>query len=193
MTAPAKINYKFYQGSTVYEILRWESTEIVYKPITSITKAAPVVITAPNHGLPEDWRVKVTSVLGMTDINDTSTYHRVNSVTTDTVTIRDINSLNFKTYTGGGVLEYNKPIGLSGYTGVMRIKAKITDTDVLYEANVANGGIIIDTVNSAIYINLPSSVTSNFTFSTAVYSLILTSNNGNVIPFTSGSISLIKV
>ena len=193
MTAPAKINYKFYQGSTVYEILRWESTEIVYKPITGISKAAPVVITAPNHELPEDWRVKVTSVLGMTDINDTSNYHRVNSVTTDTVTIRDINSLNFKTYTGGGVLEYNKPIGLSGYTGVMRIKAKITDTDVLYEANVANGGIIIDTVNSAIYINLPSSVTSTFSFSTAVYSLILTSNNGNVIPFSSGSITLIKV
>lgn len=193
MTAPAKINYKFYQGSTVYEILRWESTEIVYKPITNITKSAPVVITAPNHELPEDWRVKVTSVLGMTEINDTSNYHRVNSVTTDTVTIRDINSLNFKAYTSGGVLEYNKPIGLSGYTGVMRIKAKATDTEVLYTANVANGGIIIDTVNSAIYINLPSSVTSAFTFSTAVYSLILTSNNGTVIPFTSGSISLIKV
>ena len=193
MTAPAKINYKFYQGSTVYEILRWESTEIVYKTITDISKSAPVVITAPNHELPEDWRVKVTSVLGMTDINDTSNYHRVSSVTNDTVTIRDINSLNFKTYTGGGVLEYNKPIGLNGYTGIMRIKAKATDTDVLYEASVANGGIIIDSVNSAIYINIPSTTTATFSFSTAVYSLILTSNNGNVIPFTSGSISIIKV
>lgn len=193
MTAPAKINYKFYQGSTVYEILRWESTEIVYKTITDISKSAPVVITAPNHELPEDWRVKVTSVLGMTDINNISNYYRVSSVTGNTVTIRDINSLNFKDYTSGGVLEYNKPIGLNGYSGIMRIKAKATDTISLYEATVANGGIIVDASNSAIYINIPADVTSTFTFSTAVYSLILTSNNGDVIPFTSGSISLIKV
>ena len=193
MTAPAKINYKFYQGSTVYEILRWESTEIVYKPITAITKAAPVVITALSHEIPNDWRVKVTSVLGMTDINDISNYYRVNSVTTDTVTIRDINSLNFKTYTGGGVLEYNKPIDLNGYTARMRIKAKATDTDVIYEANTDNGGIIVDNTNKSISINLPANLTASFSFSTAVYSLILTSNNGTVIPFASGSITLIKV
>lgn len=193
MTAPAKINYKFYQGSTVTEILRWESTEKVYKPITAITKSAPVVITAVAHEIPNDWRVKVTSVLGMTDINDVSNYYRVSSVTNDTVTIRDINSLNFKTYTGGGVLEYNKPIDLNGYSAVMRIKAKATDTDLLYEANVDNGGIIINNVNKSITISLSANITASFSFSTAVYSLILTSNNGNVIPFTSGTISLIKV
>ena len=193
MTAPAKINYKFYQGSTVYEILRWESTVKVYKPITAITKAAPVVISSLGHEIPNDWRVKVTSVLGMTDINDISNYYRVNSVTYDTVTIRDINSLNFKTYTGGGVLEYNKPVDLNGYTAVMRIKAKATDTTLIHEASTDNGGIVIDNVNKSISIKISPSVTSSFTFSTAVYNLVLTSNNGTVMPFTSGSISLIKV
>ena len=77
MTAPARINYKIYQGTTVSEVLRWESTVKVYKPITAITKSAPVVITSINHSLPIDWRVKITSVLGMLDINDTNNYYRV--------------------------------------------------------------------------------------------------------------------
>jgi hypothetical protein len=193
MTAPAKINYKFYQGSTVTEILRWESTTKVYKPITGITNSAPVVITSLAHEIPNDWRVKITSVLGMTDINNVSNYYRVNNVTANTVTILDINSLSFKTYTSGGVLEYNKPIDLNGYTATMRIKSKITDANVLYEANTSNGGIVIDNVNKSISIKLSASVTSSFTFPSAVYTLILTSNNGNVIPLSSGTITMIKV
>jgi hypothetical protein len=193
MTAPAKINYKFYQGSTVTEILRWESTTKVYKPITGITNSAPVVINSLAHEIPNDWRVKITSVLGMTDINNVSNYYRVSNVTANTLTILDINSLGFKTYTGGGVLEYNKPIDLNGYTAVMRIKTKITDTNILYEASTSNGGIVIDNINKSISIKLSATTTSSFTFTSAVYTLILTSNNGNVIPLSSGTITMIKV
>ena len=192
MSAPGKINYKFYQGATVNEVLRWESTDKVYKPITAITKAAPVVITALAHGIPIDWRVKVTNVIGMTDINDITNYFRVSAVTTDTVTINSINSLGFKDYTSGGVLEYNKPIDLSGFTATMRIKAKATDTVIIYEANTTNGRIIINNTNKSIVINIPASVTDTFSFTTAYYLLELISSNGEVIPFTTGTISLVK-
>ena len=192
MSAPGKINYKFYQGATVNEVLRWESTDKVYKPITAITKAAPVVITAVAHGLPIGWRTKVTSVLGMTDINDITNYYRVSAITTNTVTIDTINSLGFKEYISGGVLEYNKPIDLNGYTARMVIKAKATDPNILYEADTTNGNIIISDINKTITINIPASITDTFNFTTAYYLLEVYSNNGEVIPFTTGNISIVK-
>lgn len=191
MTAPAKINYKFYQGATVKEVLRWESTVKVYKPITNITKSAPVVLTVPNNELPVDWRVKVTSVLGMLDINSTENYNRSSTVTTNTVTINDINSLSFKEYVSGGVIEYNKPIDLSGLTASMTIKANPTDTTNIYLATTANGGIIINNTTKTITISIPASVTATFDFVTAYYQLEITDILGDITPLSSGTITLI--
>ena len=191
MTAPAKINFKIYKGSTFAEVLRWESTVKQYIPITNISKSAPVIVTAPAHGIPLDWRVKVTSVLGMTDINSATVYYPVTNVTTDTVTINDINSLGFKDYTSGGVLEYNKPIDLAGYTARMRIKVKASDTAVAYLATTENGGIIINNTRKSITISIADEVTDTFTFITGVYFLELTSPSGVVTPFTYGNVSLL--
>ena len=62
MSAPVKLNFKIYQGSTFKEVLRWETSTKVYKPISSITKAAPMVISSTAHGIPVGWRTKVTNV-----------------------------------------------------------------------------------------------------------------------------------
>lgn len=191
MTAPAKINYRFYKGSTVKEVLRWESTVKVYKPITGITRSAPVVLTVPNNEVPVDWRVKVTSVLGMLDINSTETYNRATAVTTNTITINDINSLNFKDYVSGGVIEYNKPIDLTNYTASMTIKANVTDIANIHLATTANGGIIINNTTKTIVISIPASVTDTFDFVTAYYLLEIIDSTGSVIPFSAGTITLI--
>ena len=191
MTAPAKINYRFYKGSTVKEVLRWESTVKVYKPITGITRSAPVVLTVPSNEVPVDWRVKVTSVLGMLDINSTETYNRATAVTTNTITINDINSLNFKDYVSGGVIEYNKPIDLTNYTASMTIKANVTDTANIHLATTANGGIIINNTTKTIVISIPASVTDTFDFVTAYYLLEIIDSAGSVIPFSAGTITLI--
>ena len=190
MTAPAKINFKIYKGSTFTEVLRWESTIKQYIPITNISKSAPVVITAPAHGVPLDWRVKVTSVLGMTDINSATIYYPVSNVTTDSLTINDINSLGFKDYISGGVIEYNKPIDLAGYTARMRIKVKPSDTTTVHLATSENGGIILNNTRKTITINIAAEVTDTFTFVTGVYFLELTSPSGIVTPFIAGNIAL---
>ena len=95
MSAPAKLNFKVYQGSTFNEVLRWESSLKVYAPITTITRSAPLVITAPAHGIPVEWRVKFTNILGMTDLNSDTTYHQVSGTTEDTLTFNAVNSLGF--------------------------------------------------------------------------------------------------
>lgn len=192
MTTPAKINFKVYQGSTFSEVLRWESPTKVYKTITGIAQAAPVVITSVAHGVPPDWRVKLTNILGMTDLNSSEVYQVVTSTTTDTITINNINSLNYKAYVSGGIIEYNQPINLAGITGRMQIRADIDSTTVLAELTTLNGGILIDNVLKTITLTIPASTTADFSFTTAVYDLELVSSGGQVTPFCGGILSLYK-
>lgn len=192
MTAPAKINFKIYQGSTFSEVLRWESGEKVYKPITGITKSAPVVITAVAHAVPIDWRVRFTNILGMTDLNSTENYNLVTGTTTDTITINTINALSYKDYISGGIVEYNKPVDLTGFTARMQIRSDITSSTVLKELTTENAGITINNTLKTIILNISATDTATFTFSSAVYSLEMVSSAGIVTPFTAGTVSLIK-
>lgn len=192
MTTPARINFSIYQGTTFSEELRWESSYKTYIPITDATKSAPLVVTAPAHGVPLLWRVKFTNILGMTELNNNDEYHQVSSITTNTVTINEINSLGFKTYTSGGILEYNTPINMTGYTGRMQIRESIDSTEVIQELSTTNNQIVINNTNKTITLSIPAAVTSTFTFTTAVYGLNLTSAGGQVIPFCTGIITLIR-
>jgi hypothetical protein len=192
MSTPAKINFKLYQGSTFNEVLRWESSVKSYVPITAIAKSAPLVVTAPNHGIPVEWRVKFTNISGMTDLNSSETYYQVTSTTTDTLTINEVNSLGYKEYTSGGVVEFNTPINLTGFTARMQIRAKIDSTDVILELTSENGYISISNVTKKITLLIPAEITAELTFSTAVYSLELISSGNQVTPFCTGSITLVK-
>ncbi len=191
MAAPVKLNFKIYQGSTFKESLRWETSTKVYKAITGITKAAPIVITAAGHGVPVGWRIKVTNVNGMKEINSSDTYHTVTSTTTDTITLNAVNSLAYTDYTSGGVVEYNEPRSLTGVTARMQIREKLASTTVIDELTTENGGIVIDTVNKTITIVISATDTAAYTFSTAVYSMELIDGT-EVIPFIYGNITLDK-
>ena len=192
MSSPIKVNYKVYQGSTFKEMFRWESSTKVYVPITAIPKAAPTVLTAENHGLKAGWRFRVTNVSGMKEVNSTSeNYYIASEVTEDTVTINGLNSLGFGNYTTGGVVEYNQPVDITGYSAKMQIRERIDSDTAIDTLTTENGGIVIDATNHTITINIPASRTAEYSFKTAVYSLEL-SRNGEVYPFLSGTLTLNK-
>ena len=132
MASPIKLNLKIYQGSTFKQVLRWESATKVYVPITAITKSAPLVVTAPAHGIPVGWRARITNAGGMKEANLLD-YQIVTSTTTDTVTFNQVNSLSFTPYTSGGVVEYNQPAPISGLTARMQIREKLTSSAVIHE------------------------------------------------------------
>lgn len=190
MSAPVKLNFKIYQGATFREVLRWESSTKVYTPITAISKSAPIVVTAPNHLAPIGWRAKVVGAGGMKEINTTD-YYLITERTADTVTFNQVNSLGYTTYTTGGVLEYNQPVPLAGYTARMQVRAKLDSPDVLLELSTSNGGVVIDqdlfTIN---IVALPEQTTA-LNFTQAVYSLELV-RGVDVVPFSTGSIQLVK-
>ena len=191
MSSPIKLNLKVYQGATFREPLRWESSTKVYKPISGITKSAPIVINAVGHGIPVGWRTKVTNVVGMTDINSAEVYHIVTEVTSDTVTINAVNALGFKDYISGGVLEYNAPVELAGYIGRMQIRSNLTDPEVILELTSANGGIVIDDVAKVITIVITAAQSALLNFASAAYSLELVQGL-DVVPFLTGNISLVQ-
>lgn len=192
MAAPSKVNFKIYQGSTFSEVLRWESSTKVYKPITGITQAAPMVITSTAHGVPIGWRFKVTNVTGMKEINSTENYHVATEVSADSITVNAVNSLGYTAYTSGGVVEYNKPIDLTGYTARMQIREKIDSDIVIHELTTENGGIILNNTDKTITLYISATNTALFNFTSVVYGLELASSLAVVESLATGSISLIK-
>jgi hypothetical protein len=119
------------KGKTFEQVFAWESDQVVYKPITGITKAAPPVITCVGHGLVLNWRGAIASVKTMTQINALNSppkakdYHVVTPIGADAFSI-PINALSFGTYGGSGTLIYNAPVDLDGFTARMSIKDKVT-------------------------------------------------------------------
>lgn len=77
--------------------------------ITNVTQATPAVVGAISHGFSDGEQVKITSVLGMTEVNDK--VYTVDDATAHTFSlddrtgIVDINSVDFTTYTSGGSVE----------------------------------------------------------------------------------------
>jgi hypothetical protein len=189
---PVKLGFKVYQGSTFSEVLRWESSKKVYKTITGITQSAPTVVTAASHSVPDGWRVKITNVGGMTEINSTENYHIATYIDSSNIEINALNSLGFKAYTTGGVIEYNEPVDLTGYTARMQIREKLDSSTVIHELTTENGGIVIDTTNYKVTVVISAADTALFTFNTAVYSLELISPTNEVYPFVNGVLTLVK-
>jgi hypothetical protein len=193
---PARINLRVYQGSTFKETFRWESQTKAYVSISNISKEAPCVITTSSiHSIPAGWRFRVTDVLGMNQINQPSEdqFYLANSVTNNTITINNLNSSNFNTYTSGGTISYNVPVGLNNFTGLFQMRENINSPTVLKQLTSAPGqGIVIDNTNKIITITISAADTTTFDFSSAVYGLELTSGSGEVFPLITGTISLVK-
>jgi hypothetical protein len=188
----AKMNLKIYQGSTFQQTLRWESSEKVYIPITAVTKTAPVTITAPAHNIPQSWRVKFTDILGTKELNSSTVYHQCTVLDADTISINAINALGYTAYVSGGVVEYNKPVDLTGMTARMQIRTRADSTTVLHELTTENGGIIFDNVAKTIKLIIPAVTTAALEFTQGVYNLEVIDTQNVVTNFSNGSVGVVK-
>lgn len=194
MQKPAKINYKVYQGSTFNELYRWESETKVYEPIATIQKSAPCVVTTQSASqIPPGWRVRIVGAGGMREINTVNPddYYIATAVSGTSITLNQVNSLQYNTHTGGGVIEYSQPVDLSNYSARMQIRETIDSNVVIHEATSANGQIILNNTYKTIQVLIPATATAQFNFTTAVYSLELYTSSGLVTQFLTGNLSLV--
>ena len=183
------------QGKTFDKALRWESTPIVYKPITGIAKQAPASITCATHGVPDGWRVAIVSVKGMTQINSQSNppkekdYTRATVVDTNTIELNTVNAADYKAYTSGGYVQYNTPTDMASYTARMSIKDKIGGTELLPLTTV-NGRILLDNAAKTITLTISAADTAAIIWRKGVYDLEMVSPSDVVTKLLSGSVTV---
>jgi hypothetical protein len=200
MMAAAK-DFVIEQGKTFSQVLRWEAPPIIYKPITAITKTAPVRITSANHGIPNGWRVAVVSVKGMTEINAGNNppkdkdYNTATVVDVNTVELNTVNSADFKPYISGGYLQFNTPVDLTGYTARMSIKDKVGGTllfQLLSSPGLTDGAITLNTTDYSISLTVSATISASLTWKKGVYDLELVSSTGVVTALLSGVVTVSK-
>lgn len=185
------------QGKTFNQVVRWESTPIVYKPITGITQAAPAQITATGHGVPAGWRVAIVSVKGMLGINAKNTpprsseYHAATVVSANAISLNDVNSSDYSPYTSGGYVQYNTPVDMAGFAARMTIKDRVGGT-VLETLTNANAKIVLDNTAKTITILLDAATTAAYTWVKGVYDLEMVSAGGVVTAILSGNVTVTK-
>lgn len=196
-----KKNIVIKQGETFTLPCRVEGKPIVYRPIKEISKTAPVVIkTEGNHGIKPNWRVAIVSARGMTRINASNTppsdsdYHKATIESSDEISLNDVNAANFSAYTGGGYVQFNTPIDLTGSTARLAIRNKRDKTrgTELYRMTTENGRIVIDAVNCVITLVISATDTASFAWTTGYYELDVISSTGVVATLLEGSITISK-
>ena len=165
------------QGKTQPLVLRCETVPIVYKTISAIQKSAPVRMTLNNTtGLLDGWRAAVTGVKDIdTEANKVKDkdYHAVTLIDATTIEINDINAVGFKTYTSGGVLQFNTPLDLAGYDARLEIRNKKNGDTVLYSMTVTNKLIAIDNALKTVTLYFDAVPFSDLTWKKGYYELEL--------------------
>ena len=142
--------------------IRIETEEVVFAPISSISRSAPSrVVTQAAHGLLDGWRVSVVDAKGMTSINDVRPTS-VSIVDTTTVDLDGVSTLGMSAHTAdSGALKWYAPKDLSGYTGArMDLKRAVGATAVL-SLHTDDGTLEIDAASSSVWVRLPETALSD--------------------------------
>ena len=142
--------------------IRIETEEVVFAPISSISRSAPArVVTQEAHGLLDGWRASVVDAKGMVAINDVRPTS-VSVVDTTTIDLDGVSTLGMSAHTAdSGALKWYAPKDLSGYTGArMDLKRAVGDTAVL-SLHTDDGTLEIDAASSSVWVRLPETALSD--------------------------------
>ncbi len=186
----AKINLEICQGRTFSKTLRYGQPRRIYKQLTGASKTAPCVLTVPDHGMPDGWAFTVSNVKGMTELNSDRVY-QATVLDSDLIELNDVNAVDFKPYTGSGIITYQQPVDLAGYTARMQIRPEVSSQEVLLELTTANGRIVLDNVAKAITMQVTAMDTAGIDWDEGVYDLELESAGGKVELLSFGNVTIV--
>lgn len=191
------------QGKTFKDILRWETDPIVRKVITGIDLSTGCPRpTVAGHGLPTGWNVAVYNVAQPKEINAQNNppseddFTPATVIDSNTLELNKISAMDWKPYTTGGILMWNTPKDLTGYTFRMKIKNKVGGT-VLASSDAADSPLdiidfAVDNTLKTITRTIADEDTAALAFKTGVYDVEAVSPSGEVTLLLYGSVSVEK-
>lgn len=91
--------FKF-QGSTIEVLVDFSASSSPGVSVSAITSASPPVVTATAHGLSDGDVVKLTDVVGMTEVN--GGVFIVESIDANSFSLLSVDGTGYATYTSGG-------------------------------------------------------------------------------------------
>jgi hypothetical protein len=163
-------------------------------PITGISKAAPAVVTAVAHGMPDGWSCAVVAAQGVYPINAlyypprADEWRKGTVLTPDTVELNDVSSADAVAYKSGGFLVYPTPAELAGVSAVMTIYDNPERTGTpLATLNSPAAGITIDGVGMTIK---PLLQTAGLLWATGYFTMEVTDSAGVVTELMTGVLTI---
>ena len=173
MTAP-KYEIQIRRGRTFSQSYLYASDKLVYKPITAMPSLAPVRVTVPGHGVPDQWPVMVSGVKNPSQLNTAEDEYRVaTAVDANTIEFNDLSALDWRTFSASGVVVYNEPASLVGWEARAQIRDKIGGTLLFtWSSNPASSPDGLITVDGAMLtLNIDAAITAAIPWNTAVYDI----------------------
>jgi hypothetical protein len=129
--------------------LTYSGTE---KAVSGATKASPVVITATAHGFSNGNYVRISGVVGMTELNDK--IFEIANVAANTFELKNINGTSYTTYVSGGIAK----LCASSVTGLSHLEGKtvaiLGDGAVQIQKTVASGSVTLTRPASVVHVGL---------------------------------------
>ena len=147
--------------------------------ITGATRANPVTITSNGHGLTDGNRVRITGVVGMTQLNDN--IYTVANATTNTFQLSGVNGSSYSNYSSGGQIRQ-----------CINANCEVTVTANNHGLN-NNDHIVISGVNGMTQINTGTHVTWQVSGVTSNTFVLTGSQGWNYGAYTNGGTSFCTV
>lgn len=194
MTAlPEPSIVEIYQGKTLELEFRLASDVWVYRAITAITAAAPAVITAAAHGVPEGWSIWVTGARrGMAAINRVPAQdspYRARVLDVDRIELNSINATRLGPYEGGATLEYQEPVSVAGASARLVLRESASATPVVdVRSSDTAPQITVDGAQQVVRATLLPATTQALTFTYGLYEVEIALADGRVLPLAYGSV-----
>lgn len=188
MGAPA-VDINIVKGKTFEFMYRYADHDLVYAPISAMLNTAPVRLSVIDHGVPDGWPVRIEGVRQPVELNnDPDSYYIATVNGPSTIELNAVRADEWRPYSSGGSVIYNRPFDLTGCSARMQIRDR-ADGKLLLTLNSdqstdPDGEIEIDVNLAAVIVRLSPAVTTAITWTRGAYDLELITPDGNIYPIT---------
>lgn len=187
-----RIDLTIQRGKTFEFGFLYADNELVYKDITAMPSVAPVRLTVVGHGIPDGWPVQIQCVKAPVELNTDpegeNPQYFVKVIDADTIELNSVNAHCWKAFSGSGLVIFNKPMDLTGWSCRSQVRDKVGGT-VLFSWNsdpleLPDGEAVVDIASSAFFLKVDAATAEALEWKKGVYDVEAINPAGEVFPVT---------